>query len=426
MRDSKSISTDREIAGLKATARPYWVTVTGYPGLRIKVSEGRKGTARAFAYRYKAPDGRQELKMIGRYDPPRFGLAEARETWRELRGIREQHGYVKAVLAQERAANVAAIEATTTQTERDAYTVAKLAGEFVEHQSKRIKTWRKTQSNLQVYALPRLGDRPAHAVRRRDVLEVLDALTQDGKKVTANRVLAALRAMYNWAIQREKHGIESNPCTAIKPPKERARERTLSDVELRRLFANLPATSLGDDERDLLTFILLTGCRLSEAAGAPASELDTAAALWVLPAGRSKNGREHRLPLSTQALALVERRTQASAHLFAQRRNPKRAMRGDTIHTPLREAIKALKVLPFTPHDLRRSTASGIAALGAPRDIVRRVLNHVDPTVTATYDRHDYTPEMRRWLQAWADHLDRLRGVHAAKKSTARTAGAGR
>jgi integrase len=147
----------------------------------------------------------------------------------------------------------------------------------------------------------------------------------------------------------------------------------------------------------------------------------------VLPASRSKNGREHRLPLSTQALALVERRTEASAHLFAQRRNPKRAMRGDTIHTPLREAIQALKVLPFTPHDLRRSTASGIAALGAPRDIVRRVLNHVDSTVTATYDRHDYTPEMRRWLQAWADHLDRLRGVkQSAKKRTPRAAGAAR
>lgn len=243
-------------------------------------------------------------------------MKDARTRWRELRKIRKTHGFVKEVLAQERAANVAAIEATTTQTERDKYTVAKLAEEFVEHQSTRIKTWRKTQSNLQVYVLPHLADRPAHAVRRRDVLDVLDALTRDGKKVTANRVLAALRAMYTWAIQREKHGIEANPCAAIKPPKERARERALSDVELRRLFANLPATSLGDDERDLLTFILLTGCRLSEAAGAGAAEFDTEAALWVLPAGRSKNGREHRLPLSKQALALVERRTEASAYLF--------------------------------------------------------------------------------------------------------------
>lgn len=418
MKDSKSVSTDREIAGLKATARPYWVTVTGYPGLRIKVSEGRKGTARAFAYRYKAPDGRQELKMIGRYDPPHFGLAEAREKWRELRGIREQHGYVKAVLAQERAANVAAIQADATQSARDTYTVATLAGEFVEHQSARIKTWRKTQSNLSVYVLPHLGDRPAHAVRRRDVLEVLDALTRKRNGVTANRVLAAVRAMYNWAIQREKHGIESNPCTAIKPQREQPRERMLSDVELRRLLANMPA-ALQDDERDLLTFILLTGCRLSEAAAARQSEFDTEASLWVLPAERSKNSREHRLPLSKQALDLIERRKEGT-FLFAQRRHPKRPMRGDTIHTPLRAAIPALKVLPFTPHDLRRTTASGIAALGAPRDIVRRVLNHVDPTVTARYDRADHTPEMHRWLQAWADHLDRLQGVKPGKRRAAR------
>lgn len=408
-----SVSTDRQIAALKARDAVYWVTVESHPGLRVKVTKGRTGTTRTFAYRYRAPDGRQELKMIGAYEPPHFGLAEARAKWRELRDIRAQHGYVKAVLEQERAANVAAIEATTAQGARDAYTVRKLAEAFVDHQSTQIKTWKKTKANLDLYVLPELGDVPAGEVSRKDVTAVLDTLRRAGKNTTANRTLAALRAAYNWAIEREKPGIEFNPCAAVKPTRETPRERRLSDVEIARVFKHFPDTDLTDDERDLLEFILLTACRLSEAAGASMDEFDTDAALWVLPAARSKNGREHRLPLSRQALALIKRR-RGGSWLFPL--DDKRPMRADHIHTPLREAIPALKVLPFTPHDLRRTAATGIATLKAPRDIVRRILNHTDRSVTARYDLADRTDEVRDWLQQWADHIDRLRGVKVKRR----------
>jgi len=255
---------------------------------------------------------------------------------------------------------------------------------------------------------------PAADVRRKDVMPVLDTLRREDKTVTSNRVLAAIRAMYNWAIQRETHDIEHNPCIGIKPKKESARERFLADAELTRLFKNMGKTALTADECDLIEFILLTGCRLSEAAGAPLSEFDEDAALWILPESRSKNGREHRLPLSAQALALIGRRRTDRAWLFPL--DDKRPMRADHIHTPLRRAIPDLKVLPFTPHDLRRTTASGVATLGASRDIVRRILNHTDRSVTAIYDRADHTPVMRKALQAWADHLDKLRGIKPAKR----------
>ena len=270
MESSITVSTDREVASLRPSpdGKVVWAVVEGCPGLRVRVTAGRKGASKAFCYRYRAPDGRQEMKVIGHYQIPGFGLREARAQWRELREIRETHGYVKTYVAQERAQNVAAIEATTKQTDRDAYTVAVLAREFVDFQSAKIKTWRETQRNLNVYVLPEIGDRPANGVRRKDVLEILDGLTRKGNTVTANRVLAAARAMFNWAIQREKAAIESNPCIAIKPQKEQARERALSDVELRRLLVNAPDSTLTSDERDLLDFILLTACRLSEATGA--------------------------------------------------------------------------------------------------------------------------------------------------------------
>ncbi len=410
---STTITNDRQVAGLHADeAKPTFATVAGCPGLRIKIQTGRKGTARIFLYRYRAPDGSLRQATIGAYDPPDFTLKDARARWRELRGIRETHGYVKEVVEKARADNITAIEAAKTDRGVTAYTVTKLADEFIEHQSAQIKTWKETDRNLKAYVLPHIGETPAGAVRRRDLVAILDDLTAKGNTVTSNRVLAAVRAMYNWAIQREK--LEVNPCTAIKPRKEQSRERMLGDVELRRLFANMPDSPLTTDERDLLEFILLTGCRLSEAAQARLAEFDIDAALWVLPAARSKNGRAHRLPLSDQALTLLERRRGTTPFLFAM--DDRRPMRADHIHTPLREAMPVLKVLPFTPHDLRRSAASGLAALGAPRDIVRRVLNHTDATVTARYDKHDHTLEMRRWLQVWAGHLDVLRGVTKASK----------
>lgn len=87
----------------------------------------------------------------------------------------------------------------------------KEAREFVDFQSTQIKTWRELQRNLNVYVIPKIRNRPAHSVRRKDVLGSLDGLTREGHPATANRVLVAVRAAYNWAIQREKHEIVVNP-----------------------------------------------------------------------------------------------------------------------------------------------------------------------------------------------------------------------
>jgi len=64
--------------------------------------------------------------------------------------------------------------------------------------------------------------------------------------------------------------------------------------------------------------------------------------------------------------------------------------------------------LAWTVHDLRRTVATGLAKLGCPRVAQDRILNHVDSSVSAIYDRHRYDAEARVWLQKWADYLDAL------------------
>jgi len=68
----------------------------------------------------------------------------------------------------------------------------------------------------------------------------------------------------------------------------------------------------------------------------------------------------------------------------------------------------ACGIADWTPHDLRRTAASHMAAMGVPRLVIGRILNHVEPGVTKVYDRHSYDPEKRQALEAWARKLESI------------------
>ena len=417
---SPFIPTDKQIAALKPDPKVYEVAIAGSPGLRVVVApkvaeQGARRATKTFYYRYRKPKeiskdkvrGDLENMVIGTYPHP-MSLADAGDEWERLRDVKKSHGLPKAHEAKQRAENLETLTAAAVKQGDDAYTVAVLVSEFATYQAGKIRSWAEQERCLKKYVVPTLGEHAARCVRRGAVTEVLDALRAEDKNVQANRVLAHLRSAYNWALEREKGGIQLNPCTGIKKAKETARERVLENTEIRQLLKNLPDSTLTTAEQDLLRFILLTGARLSEACEVALDEIDTRKKFWTIPAARTKNGREHRLPLSDQAVELVRRRKGKSPYLFPARTDPKRPVHAWRIHMPLKDALPALKVLPFTPHDLRRTVASGIATLGAPRHVISKILNHTDQSVTAIYDRHTYEPEMREGLGKWADHLDSL------------------
>jgi len=121
----------------------------------------------------------------------------------------------------------------------------------------------------------------------------------------------------------------------------------------------------------------------------------------------TKNGRTHIIPASPQVMAIIKRRRKAtkSAYVFPASRDHRQPIRPDRLPTPLRDAIAALKVLPLTPHDLRRSFATGLARIGTPRLLISLALNHAISGVTGIYDRHSYQSELRDWLGRWAKHV---------------------
>jgi integrase len=176
----------------------------------------------------------------------------------------------------------------------------------------------------------------------------------------------------------------------------------------------LPSTSYSRTVREAMSLVLLTGCRSGEVIAALWRDIDLHRGVWTIR--ETKNGEPHDVMLPRQAVELLKSRegmdrvfvfpsSRAGRHVaqkvlgFAQ--YYARRSDGDK---PAQDPIE----VPWTVHDLRRTVATGLAKLGCSRVVQDRILNHVDSSVSAIYDRHYYDAEARNWLQKWADSLETL------------------
>ena len=151
---------------------------------------------------------------------------------------------------------------------------------------------------------------------------------------------------------------------------------------------------------------LATAQRKGEVVAAEWAEFDLVRGWWTIPAHKAKNGNTHRVPLSTLSLEIIQQiqpLSNGSRWLFP-------SPRGNAPFTP--EAINhAMRINQpkdiehFTPHDLRRTAASHMTALGAPRLVVSKILNHSENSVTAIYDRHSYDKEKKQAAEQWGKQL---------------------
>ncbi len=280
----------------------------------------------------------------------------------------------------------------------------------------------RTYSEIARYLL--ITWKPLHSLsvfkisRRHIATRVADIEVKNGA-VSAARARTALSTLFNWAI-REGLDIPANPVHGTNRPEQpKSRERVLSDVEL----AEIWKACRDDDYGRILRLLILTAQRRDEVGGMQWSELDTAAEQWMLPSARTKNHREHVLPLVPAALTLLPPRRADRDHVFGD--GPRRE--GDQHRgfsgwskskAALDERILAARKtvdadatpLPrWTVHDLRRTAATVMAdRLGVLPHIVEAILNHVSGHrggVAGIYNRARYQAEMRAALELWTEHL---------------------
>jgi integrase len=293
------------------------------------------------------------------------------------------------------------------QTERSAVTVETLAADFVRLHSKRHKkSWKADETMLNSLVLPHWGTLQAKAITRRDVNALLDPIAERAP-IRANRILAVVRKMFAWAVERDL--IELSPCLGVKKPsKEVSRSRVLSDSEIKTLWNGLCRTEIPRATQDALRFQLVTGQRIGEVLGAKWSEFDFKKSEWTIPGDRTKNGRANVVPLSSLALEIVKPLRQAQSDFVFPATDESKAIRIDVLTHSLARATASLELAHFTSHDLRRTAATRLASLGASRVVVEAILNHKDQSVGAIYDRHDYAGEKADALEQWASEIRRL------------------
>jgi integrase len=183
----------------------------------------------------------------------------------------------------------------------------------------------------------------------------------------------------------------------------------LSDDELKGVWR--AADALEQPYKELAKVIVLTGQRRGEVSGLARRELDLDAAIWILPAARAKNEREHTIPLSDQVVDILRGlpRIDGSDFVFT--------IRGDRPITELTRTKARLDALmpPDTPpwvlHDIRRTVASGMARLGVNLPVIEKLLNHVSGSfagIVSTYQRHSFADEKRAAMTAWSRHVETL------------------
>ncbi|MGL4357065.1 MAG: tyrosine-type recombinase/integrase [Aeromonas popoffii] len=239
-------------------------------------------------------------------------------------------------------------------------------------------------STLEQYAFPTIGRQPINAITPAHIASVLQPIWLEIPE-TATRVKQRLHAVMAWAWA---HGFcQANPVDVVDKllplqPSKAIRTQHQPAMDWRILPAfyqqHLANAERFDVSRALLSFVILTGCRSGEARSMRWEELDLDAAIWTIPADRMKTQVIHRIPLSLQAMAVLEKvRGLHGEWVFPSPR--KQVPLTDMALTTLLRRVEAPSTTPerlATAHGFRSTFRDWCSEQGYPRDLAERALAH--------------------------------------------------
>ena len=391
-----------------ASALPYGTRAIA----RLAVGVSRKGTRSWYVIKRRAGQQQPVWVRLGVY--PKLKLAEARAKAREVLGaLIEGHDPAALLLAKRRAEEEA-------ERQSEATTFRAVAEQFIALHLPRLRTSRASEALIRREFMPVLGDKQIGAIRRRDVIALLEAIVAKGEtppgrarpvsggEYAARHALAQLRKLFNWALARDIEGLEANPCGRVKAADllgaPRTRDRVLTDAELRTVWAAAQATPYPFGQ--LVRALLLTGQRLCEIAEMRSSEIDRTTLL--IPAERMKGKAAHVVPLTDTMSALLAAlpRFEGGAYLFTTTAGRRPVSGFSKMKVRFDKTVAGLgPVAHWALHDLRRTARTGMAAAGVPVFFAELVIGHRQSGVHGVYDLHRYNSEKLEALLKWEERL---------------------
>jgi integrase len=402
--------TDEGIKQLEAPAKGHKLIFDSHPdaprgfGLRITAAGSK-----AFVLRYKA-GGKDRLLTIGEYGKNAWRLAAARKQAGEYR----QQVNTGADIVEQR------------RTDRAEKTFADVAEDYCAKHADRLKRGDQVRWVLDKHIVPTLGESKLSAIRRADIIDLVEGIAAKSPRVAA---LALLRIKQVMGYAEDRELIEVSVAATIKPSRvsraltPRARGRVLDDAEIRAAWERIEACGMHKLTALAIKLMLVTGQRPGEVAGMRWEEVsgDT----WTIPATRrGKTDTEHAVPLTGTALGLLAQAKTEAARLGKRRKKkpagfvfearPGMPISTNAVGRAVSRYAEALGNVDadtwghWTPHDLRRTCRTGLAAEGIGDTVAEAVVGHTRKGIIGVYDRHRYDAEKRVALEAWERRLLRI------------------
>jgi integrase len=379
--------TDLFVKKLRPDQRAFLVWDAKQHGLALQVQPtGARAWKCIYSFR-----GRPRWLHLG--NAQAIGLADARMLAAE------------AMLAVVRGGDPAAEK----KAQRGQGTFGELASRYVEEHAKREnKSWQQGEALIHRYALPRWGKLQSASLARADVKAMMRSIEAP---VLANQVLAAVSAIFTWAMREEI--LPANPCKLIARNAVQSRERVLSASELPQFWAAFDEAGI---QGAALKAILLLGQRPGEVTNMRREHLVDG--WWEMPGAPvpslgwpgTKNAQSHRVWLPKPVREIVASKA-TTGFVFA---GP-RGRRVGYLQQVMRDTCQKLGITATVrPHDLRRTHGTTVTGLGFGRDAMNRIQNHRDGGIGSVYDRHKYADENRKIMEAVAAHIVMLAEGRAA------------
>ena len=365
----------------------------GGHGLSLLVKRTVSGDySKSFSQRLRL-NGKEFTVGIGPF--PMITLAEARE--QAIENARAVFKGIDPRAARERQVSIPTFEDA-------ANTVVAIHAKTWKKESKTEKLWR---SRLAEYAHPKIGSMQLSEITSGDVLSIVEPLWAE-KRETATKLRQHIGAIMKWAVVEGYR--EDNPAspdiisTALpKTTTPRKHHRALAFAEVASALSTIKASEAYEATKLAIEFLTVTATRSGDVRGALWTEID--GDVWTIPGERMKSPRDHRVPLSGQAVDVLNRAREyqdASGLIFASQRG--KILSDNTLSKLFRDLA-----LAGTPHGLRSSFRDWAAELSdVPREIAEHALAHVEGSETErAYRRTDFFERRRGLMQDWADYLNR-------------------
>lgn len=389
--------TDTEIRKSKPADKPYKLSDSGGMYLLVTPAGGK-----LWRLKYRV-EGTEKLMALGRY--PEITLADARER-RDAARKRLAHG---ADPMAERMAEKTAVKSATE------HTFEKVAKLWLEHWrgNKSARHAATTENRLKGNVYPVLGLRPIADIEPMELVQLAKAIEARDAPDMARRILQVLGMIFRYAVangySKRNPVAEIRPSDILKP----TTKKNMARVDARELPALLRAVEVYQGRpltRLAMKLMALTFVRTSELIGARWEEFDLEARRWSIPATRMKMKSPHIVPLSLQAvevLQLLDEISDDDELVFPGEQDSKKPMSNMTI-------LKALERMGYkgrmTGHGFRGVASTILHELGYNHDHIELQLAHAPRNeVSAAYNHALYLEPRAKMMQDWADYLDKVK-----------------